>query len=59
LVSLRAKRSNLIVEGLLRHFVPRNDTLIISQKHFTDDSNYHNLDTSDLLYIYNNRLKDK
>ncbi|MFH1441567.1 MAG: hypothetical protein ABIH18_05975, partial [Candidatus Omnitrophota bacterium] len=47
LVSLRAKRSNLIVEGLLRHFVPRNDTLIISQKHFTDDSNYHNLDTSD------------
>ncbi|MFH1440799.1 MAG: FAD:protein FMN transferase [Candidatus Omnitrophota bacterium] len=29
LVSLRAKRSNLILKRLLRHFVPRNDTLLV------------------------------
>ncbi len=47
LVSLRAKRSNLIVKRLLRRFAPRNDTLLVFQKHSSDDNECHNLKTSD------------
>ncbi len=45
LTLLWAKRSNLTVGRLLRHFVPRNDTLLVFRKHFTDGNNCCNLDT--------------
>ncbi len=54
LVSLRPRRnvgaSNFIIVRLLRHFVPRNDTLLVSENHFFNDSNCSNMGISNLTY---------